>query len=289
MQMVTTTVLRSGSISVTDYRCSAGPADKPFVELHPGFSVSYVRTGSFGYRFRGKSFELVAGSILVGHPGDEFMCTHDHHVCGDECLSFQLAPALVETIGQGSKNRQTEIWRAGCVPPLPELMVVGELAQAAAEGTSDISLDEAGMLLAARFVTVVSGRKRKPPEARAYDRRRAVEAALWLDTHSREPIDLESAARHAGLSPFHFLRLFAKVLGVTPHQYLLRSRLRHAARLLTDDARPITDVAFDVGFADLSNFVRTFHRAAGVSPRGFRRAAKGDRKIFQDRLAALSL
>ncbi len=62
-----------------------------------------------------------------------------------------------------------------------------------------------------------------------------------------------------------------------------------SARLLADDDRSITDVAFDVGFGDLSNFVRTFHRAAGVSPRGFRRAAKGDRKIFQDRLAALSL
>jgi AraC-like DNA-binding protein len=75
------------------------------------------------------------------------------------------------------------------------------------------------------------------------------------------------------------------VLGVTPHQYLVRSRLRRAARLLAEDTRPITDVAFDVGFGDLSNFVRTFRRAAGVSPRGFRRAAKGDRKIFQDRLA----
>ena len=64
-------------------------------------------------------------------------------------------------------------------------------------------------------------------------------------------------------------------------------RLRRAARLLAeDDARAITDVAIDVGFADLSNFIRTFHRAAGVSPRDFRRAAAGDRKIFQDRLDA---
>jgi len=277
--MVATTVLRRGSISVIDYQCDAGPADAPFVELHHGFSVSYVRKGSFGYHTRGESFELVAGSILVGHPGDEYMCTHDH-VCGDECLSFHLAPALVETIGE-----QTEIWRIGCVPPLPELMVVGELAQAAAEGKSDVGLDEVGMLFAARFVEVVSGRKRKPLDAGARDRRRAVEAALWMDAHSHQPIDLESAAREIGLSSFHFLRLFANVLGVTPHQYLVRSRLRHAARLLADDARTITNIAFDVGFGDLSNFVRTFHRAAGVSPRSFRQAAKGDRKIFQDRLA----
>jgi AraC-like DNA-binding protein len=44
-------------------------------------------------------------------------------------------------------------------------------------------------------------------------------------------------------------------------------------------------VALDVGFADLSNFVRSFRRAAGVSPREFRRAARGERKIFQERIA----
>jgi AraC family transcriptional regulator len=245
-----------------------------------------VRRGSFGCRTRGESFELVPGSILAGHPGDEFMCTHDHHLRGDECLSFQLTPGLVETIAQGSESWRTEIWRAGGVPPLPELMVLGELAQAAAEGRSDIGLDEVGMLFGARFVDVVSGRNRKPRNARAGDRRRAVEAGLWMDEHSHEPIDLDSASREAGLSPFHFLRLFAAVLGVTPHQYLVRSRLRHAARLLADDARSITEVALDVGFGDLSNFVRTFHRAAGVSPRRFRQAVKGDRKILQDRLAA---
>jgi AraC-like DNA-binding protein len=211
------------------------------------------------------------------------MCTHDHHVCGDECLSFQLAPALVEAIGD-----RTDVWRAGCVPPLPQLMVLGELAQAVAEGASDLGLDEVGMLIAARFVEIASGRERNAPNASAPDRRRAVEAALWMDAHSDEAIDLDSAACEVGLSSFHFLRLFTKVLGVTPHQYLVRARLRRAARLLADDTRPVTEVALDVGFADLSNFVRTFHRAAGVSPRRFRQAAKGDRKIFQDRLAALT-
>jgi len=78
------------------------------------------------------------------------------------------------------------------------------------------------------------------------------------------------------------------VVGVTPHQYLVRARLRRAARLLAADARPITDVAFDAGFGDLSNFVRSFRRAAGVSPRRFRQAARGERKIYQERLAASS-
>jgi AraC-like DNA-binding protein len=277
--MTATTLLQQKSITVSDFRCSAGPDDTPFVERHRCHSVSYVRKGSFGCRTRGRFFELVAGSILVGHPGDEYMCTHDH-VCGDECLSFFLTPELVEAIGD-----RAEVWQIGSAPPLPELMVLGELAQAAADGRSDIGLDEVGQVFASRFVEVVSGRAREPVPAKARDRRRAVETALWIDAHSHRQIDLEHAAGQANISPFHFLRLFSSVLGVTPHQYLVRSRLRHAARLLADHDSSITDVAYDVGFGDLSNFVRTFHRAAGVSPLRFRQASRGMRKIFQDRLA----
>jgi AraC family transcriptional regulator len=234
-------LIRRNLVSVIDYRCTAGPDDRPFLERHESFSVSYVRKGTFGYRIGRRSFELVAGSLLIGYPGDEYMCTHDH-ANGDECLSIQLAPAVVESIGGPGS-----VWRAGCVPPTAELMVLGELAQAAAEGA-------------------------------------AVEAALWMDRHADQPMALARLSRAAGLSVYHFLRLFAQVLGVTPHQYLIRSRMRRAARLLASDSRSITDVALDAGFGDVSNFVRTFSRAAGVSPRVFRRAARGDRKIFQDRI-----
>ena len=277
--MTATTLLERKSISVSEFRCDAGPGDKPFAELHHCHSISYVRKGSFGLHCRGKFSELVAGAVLIGHPGDEYTCTHDH-VCGDECLSFFLSPELVHAIGD-----RTGVWRIGSVPPLPELMVLGELAQTAADGNSDIGLDEIGQVLASRFVEVVSGKPRKSGPDTARDRRRAVETALWIDAHSHRQINLEDAADQAGISPFHFLRLFSEVLGVTPHQYLVRSRLRHAARRLADDDSPVTDIAYDVGFADLSNFVRTFGRAAGASPLKFRQASRGKRKIFQERLA----
>jgi AraC-like DNA-binding protein len=276
--MSATTLLQRPSITVSDFRCDAAPGDAPFVEQHRCHSISYVRKGSFACHSRGRRFELVAGSVLIGHPGDEYFCSHDH-CSGDECLSFFLAPELVEAIGD-----RTEIWQVVSAPPLPELMVFGELAQAAADGRSDAGLDEIGHTFASRFVEVFSGRAPKPVTATARDRRRAVETALWIDAHSDQQIDLEQAARQAELSLFHFLRLFGNVLGVTPHQYLVRSRLRHAARLLADEDRPVTDIAYDVGFGDLSNFVRTFHRAAGVSPLKFRQASRGDRKIFQERL-----
>lgn len=277
--MAATTLLQSDAMTVVDYRCEAGPRDTPFVEVHADFSVSYVRRGSFGCATRGRTFDLVAGALVVGYPGDAFTCTHDHHVCGDECLSFQFTPAQIDALGRAGTPRRDSTWRIGCLPPLPELMVLGELAQAAADGRSDIGVDEAGLAFAARFVDVVTGQRRGRIQPRPCDRRRAVETAVWIDAHAHEAIDLGRAAGEAGLSPFHFLRLFADVLGVTPHQYLVRTRLRHAARLLADPSLPITDIAFDVGFGDLSNFARTFRRAAGVSPRDFRRSARGMRPL----------
>jgi AraC family transcriptional regulator len=250
------TVFQSRALSATDYRCSAAPGDKPYMELFSTHTIAYVRKGSFGCCSRGRSYELVPGSLLVGHAGDEYSCTHDHHAGGDECLSFQL----------------------------PKLMVLGELAQSASEGRSDVSVEEVGLILAGRLVELLSDRPRPRNNTAPRDRRRAVEAALWIDAHSHESIGLDAIARETGLSTFYFLRVFNRVFGVTPHQYLLRSRLRRAARLLTQDTRAITSVAFDVGFNDLSNFVRTFHRAAGASPERFRRAARGERKILQDRL-----
>src|SRR5260370_15348113 len=120
--MTATTLLQRQSISVSDFRCSAGPADTPFVEQHRCHSVSYVRKDSFGCHSGGRFFELVTGSVLVRHPGDEFICTHDH-VCGDECLSFFLSPQLAEAI-----DDPAGIWPLRAAPPLPEVYVPAALS-----------------------------------------------------------------------------------------------------------------------------------------------------------------
>ena len=279
--MAQTELFARDALAVIDYRCEAGPETQPFVERHDRHSISYVRRGSFAVESRGRTFDLVAGSLFVGHPGDEYVCTHDHHVCGDECLSVQFEPELAETIAD-----RADLWRGVGIPPLAEMMVLGEFTQSVARGESDIGMDEAALVFASRFAALASGKSREKISAQARERHRAVDAAAWIEAHSTQDIDLARVAKRSGISPFHFLRVFANVLGVTPHQYLVRARLKHAARLLADEERAVTDIALDVGFADLSNFVRSFRRAAGVSPREFRKAARGDRKILQERIAA---
>ena len=82
---------------------------------------------------------------------------------------------------------------------------------------------------------------------------------------------LEAMARSAGVSPYHFLRTFERLTGVTPHQYVLRARLREAALRVVAEPDRILDIALDCGFGDVSNFNRAFKTEFGVAPRTFRR------------------
>lgn len=279
--MMTITPLWRGPVSVAAYACTAEASARPFVEHHTHWSVSYVQAGSFGCQCRGARFELMPGAVLLGRPGDEFTCTHDHHGGGDRCLAFFIDPQLADEIG-GARRPP---WQSGGLPPLPELMTLGELAHGATRREAGPRVDEVGLALAAKVVNVLAGGQRPRAMQRPVDRRRAVESARWIDLHAHLDVDLQCLATKSGLSVYHYLRVFSSVLGVTPHQYLLRCRLRKAAQLLTDEDRSITDVALDVGFADLSNFVRTFRRAAGVSPRVYRKASRTRR---QDLLQAIA-
>jgi AraC family transcriptional regulator len=92
---------------VMDYRCSAAPGDKPYTELFSSYSISYVRKGSFGFCSRGRQHDLVPGSLLLGHTGDEYSCTHDHHCGGDECLSFRFTPEVVASLGAFAPARRS--------------------------------------------------------------------------------------------------------------------------------------------------------------------------------------
>ena len=104
----------------------------------------------------------------------------------------------------------------------------------------------------------------------AAEAERFARAMAYLREHFRTA-SLKDVADHVGLSPFHFLRTFEKLTGITPHQYLRRARLRAAAAaLLTHGPARIVDVALDAGFGDVSNFNHAFRAEFGVSPTVYR-------------------
>ncbi|MGL6290930.1 MAG: hypothetical protein ACRC2H_09605, partial [Silanimonas sp.] len=75
--MLTITSLVHGPVSVANVLCRTEVAERPVVEHYSAWSVAYVQAGGFTCRCRGKQFERMTGSVLLGRPGDEYVCTHD--------------------------------------------------------------------------------------------------------------------------------------------------------------------------------------------------------------------
>ena len=107
----------------------------------------------------------------------------------------------------------------------------------------------------------------------AWQRLPSIERAIvHLSKHYAKPIYLEDLAAIAGLSKFHFVRLFSATLGVTPHRCQLLLRVSHAKTLLRGGEK-IVEVAFRVGFCDQSHFSRYFRLLVGITPGQYQKAA----------------
>lgn len=88
----------------------------------------------------------------------------------------------------------------------------------------------------------------------------------YIMTHLDEPIEVGALAGLAGRSPFHFTRVFAQAVGVSPHRYVVRLRLERAIELMRDGRSGLAEIAACTGFADQSHLSRWVRRVYGVSP-----------------------
>lgn len=92
-----------------------------------------------------------------------------------------------------------------------------------------------------------------------------------LDRHFTEPTDLARVASIAGLSKFHFHRLFAATYGTTPARYLTARRIERAQDLLRATNLTVTEVCFAVGYSSLGSFSSRFAGVVGETPSEFQR------------------
>ena len=90
-----------------------------------------------------------------------------------------------------------------------------------------------------------------------------------IDRHFAEPLDLEVLASTAGISKYHFLRLFSAAYGITPAAYLSERRIERAQDLLRSANLTVTEVCHEVGFSSLGSFSSRFREVVGESPREF--------------------
>jgi AraC family transcriptional regulator len=250
---------------VVDIICTAGPRDRPFQEQHQWASISIVLSGTFHYRSRHGAQFMSPGAILLGSPRNVFECSHDHGE-GDRCLSFQYDPKIFDEVARDA-GASRFAFTGPALPPLRSLAPITTRAVMAMEAGSlleEIALELAGLVLQS------AGPARRGPSDAIQNSAAIARVVRQLECRRGEAIGLDQMAQIARLSRYHFLRTFKSVTGITPHQWLLRARLRDAAQRLAATRASVTDIALDSGFDDLSNFIRTFRAEFGLSPSKFR-------------------
>jgi AraC family transcriptional regulator len=273
MTMRSQTLARGPGWCVHDLLCTAGPHDRPFEEQHESVCIAAVMRGTFQYRSREGRALLVPGAVLLGNHGCCFECGHEHGT-GDRCLSFHFAPDYWEAVIGAVPGARTATFAAPCLPPSPPLIPLIATVEAACRDRGGVELEELALRLADAVTAVLAGADRvvRPPSRR--DERRISDAVRRIEAEAHEPLDerlsLTTLAREVAMSPYHFLRTFRQVVGMTPHQFVLRARLHRAAVRLRRSEESVSAIAFDAGFNDLSTFNRRFHRIIGASPSAYR-------------------
>ena len=295
---------------VSDVICTAGPHDRPFEEQLTDACIAIVMAGSFQYRTSAGHHLMTPGSLVLGNAGQYFQCGHEHGV-GDRCISFsytsQYLEGLAAEAGAAGRWAHFTVLR---VPPIRELSPL--IARACArlrkfespppnrrqsafaamkpnlpprslgrqrDSDADVTAwEEFSVELAARAFEF--SRQGEPareilPAAEA----RVTRIVRMIESHPQMKHALSTLAQEVNLSRYHFLRIFRRLTGLTPHQYILRARLRRAATRLMLEAARVLDIALDCGFEDVSNFNHAFRAEFGVSPNSYRASARHEATV----------
>jgi AraC family transcriptional regulator len=267
---LTAHVLASGrGWRVEDVVCTFGPHDRPFAERHDGVCVAAVTGGTFQYRSTLGSAVLAPGALLLGNDHHAFECRHEHGT-GDRCLSFQLTPEFLEDVVAAIPGVRRTAFSAPRLPPHPGLLPIIAAAETAREDADAAAFEEVALRLAGAVAAVLAGTKGTGPAPSRGHERRITAALRRIEAHADEPLSLADLAREAAMSPYHFLRSFRAMVGMTPHQFILHTRLNRAAVRLRRTADSVSTIAFAAGFNDLSTFNRRFQRIMGLSPSTYR-------------------
>ena len=256
---------------VDDVICTAGPRDRRFEERHDSICIAAVTEGSFQYRTTQGSAVLAPGALLLGNHRHCFECGHEHGV-GDRCLSFHFTPEFFEGVLASVPGARQLAFPVPRLPPLPSLIPAIAAAEAARDAGDAAELEEQALQVAGAVSAALIDAKTDVAAPSRRDQRRIAAALRRIETDAHEQLSLTALACEAAMSPYHFLRTFRAVVGLTPHQFVLRTRLHRAAVQLRRSNEDVFSIALANGFNDLSTFNRRFRRLTGKTPTAYRAA-----------------
>ena len=228
-------------------------------------AIGVVLSGWFEYKTEDKSFVLVPGAAVFGNEGESFACRHRDTI-GNRRLVVRFHHAFLEDIANDCGLDDAQFHAMALPPGKSSSEMFAWMRRLASPG---LDHEEAAYALAALALrSERDGRAKVGLSSR--DRERILSTIRYIETAYAEPCSLEQLAQSVKLSRYHFLRTFMAVTGQSPNQYVINTRLRVAADLLLTTTGSVSEIAFKVGFNDLSYFHARFRSVFGCSPRRFR-------------------
>ncbi len=229
-------------------------------------AIGFVLSGWFDYRAEGGAVTAVPGTVLFGNI-DEYFSVHHLDAVGNRRLVIWYDRDLLEEIAAAHAIDRARFPLAA-LPPGRMASGLFALMQPLARRDD---AEEAASALAASALTIA--RQPEMPVVSRRDRRRILAVVAHIEETYCEDCSIAGLAVLAGFSRYHFMRLFKAVTGQSVNQYVIATRLRAAAARIARSTAPISEIALDVGFNDLSHFNTSFRTAFACTPRQMRNLA----------------
>ncbi len=281
--IVQLTKLVHGSIATLfAFRHHPHPHRDPDDEVFHQPTIIFTTHGSWRFQSLRENASIQSGVVVLGRTGQHYRCDHTEVIPQDRHLSLSFNELMVRDLMSRyppeARSRALEAVAFPCtVISRPTMAITQRQRSLLTEVTnrapgSCLKVDLLAMdLLVEIFRTFGDA----PEDPSLQERRlgRRVDAARdYMTSHISEAIDLATLARVAGLSPYHFGRVFKAHVGLAPHQFMIRLRIERAARLLKSSSLSVTQICYEAGFRSLSHFITTFRKHTGVSPSRYRSA-----------------
>lgn len=247
--------------SVGEDSCAADP-NGPAAEWKYGdAAIGFVMSGWFEYASEDQMTLAAPGSVILGNAGEPFTVRHIDTL-GNRRLVATFPRHLLEEVANDA-NVSPRFDAIALPPSQTATRMFGLIRALSCPGGQDMLYPLAHAALTARHA-------RAPERVSARDRGRVHDAVSHIEDHFGEPCTLQTLADIAGLSRFHFVRMFGAVVGQSPNQYLINTRMRAASDRLLTTKTPIAQIAFEVGFNDISHFYSCFRETFACTPRQWR-------------------
>ncbi len=242
-----------------------------------GYSLLAVLNGQLTYALEGKSIGLNASEFVLFQPNVSITANANRA----ELLFLTFSASHVMQHAEAMRltpPKSTVMFKAG------SLGIDQKLGNVFAEFVAELTSEKPGqeIVMHALVEQLMVHALRSYAQPRRSDElelsrvglvdRRIRRSVELMHTQLDQDLTLKALAAASYLSPFHFARLFKKLTGSTPHNYLAGIRAARAQLLLADTELSVTEIGARVGYLSASHFTKAFRLATGTTPREFRKA-----------------